>query len=229
MKLVQPKGNHSWIFIGRTDAEAETPTLWPPNAKKWLVGKDPHSGKDWRQEEKGTTEGEMVGWHYRLDGHEFEQAPGVGDGQGSLACCSPWGDKESDVTERLNWTQGEGGDSPDREGIQEEGALTLRTARWAWVRQREEFLCKKGSLCKRTLSAVQGAGVSAAGTERGDPRGPISQIGEILNWEETEEFLKLTLYSFSNVFRSQAMLLLPTRKDFQRYTKQSEEEVRLTP
>ena len=100
---VHPKGNQSWIFIGKTDVEAETPILWPPDAKSWLIGKDPDAGKDWRLEEKGTTEDEMVGWHHWLNGHEFEQTPGVGDGQGGLACCSPWGRKESDVTERLNW------------------------------------------------------------------------------------------------------------------------------
>ena len=94
----------SRIFIGRTDAEAETPTLWPPDAKKWFLGKDPDAGKDWRQEEKGTTEDEMVGWHHQLDGHKSEQAPGVGDGQESLACCSPWGRKESDMTEQLSLT-----------------------------------------------------------------------------------------------------------------------------
>jgi len=102
---VKPKGNQSWIFTGRTDSEAETPILWPPDTKKWLTGKDPDAGKDWRKEEKGMTEAEMVGWHQRIDGHEFEQASGVGDGQGSLACCSPWGRKESDMTERLNWTE----------------------------------------------------------------------------------------------------------------------------
>ena len=107
-KEIQPvhsKRNQSWIFIGRTAAEAETPILWPPDAKSLLIGIDPDSGKDWRQEEKGTTEDEMVGWHHQLDGHEFEQAPGDGDGQGSLACCSPWGHKELDMTERLNWTE----------------------------------------------------------------------------------------------------------------------------
>ena len=98
---VQPKGNQSWIFIGRTDAEAETPILWPPDAKNWLIGKDPDSGKDWRQE-KGMTENKMVGWHHWVDGYEFEQALGVRDGQGNLACCSPWGCKESDTTKRLN-------------------------------------------------------------------------------------------------------------------------------
>ena len=98
---VHPKGDQAWIFIGRADAEA--PILWPPDAKNWLIGKDPDAGKDWRQGEKGTTEDEMVGWHHQLSGHEFEQAPGVGDGQGSLEYCSPWGCKESDMTEKLNW------------------------------------------------------------------------------------------------------------------------------
>ena len=89
IKPVNPKGNQSWIFIGRTDAEAETPILWPPD-ENWLIWKDPDAGKDWRQEEKGTTEDEMVGWHHWLNEHEFEQAPGDGEGQRSLACCSPW-------------------------------------------------------------------------------------------------------------------------------------------
>ena len=86
---VNPKGNQSWIFIGRTDAKAETPILWPPDVKNWLTGKDTDGGKDWRQEEKGITEDEMVGWHQQLGGHESEQALGAGDGQGSLVCCSP--------------------------------------------------------------------------------------------------------------------------------------------
>ena len=112
IKPVNPKGNQSWIFIGRTDMEAEAPILWPPDAKNWLIWKDPEkkrkrkdpdTGKDWRWDEKGTTEDEMVGWHQRPDGHESEQALGFGDGQGSLACCSPQGRKESDTTERLNW------------------------------------------------------------------------------------------------------------------------------
>ena len=102
---VHPKVNQSWILTGRTDAEAETPILWPPDEKNWLIWKDPDAGKDWRQEKKGTTEEEMVGWHHRLDGHEFGWTPGVGDGQGGLACCSPWGYKESDTTERLTWTE----------------------------------------------------------------------------------------------------------------------------
>jgi len=95
IKPVHPKGNQSWIFTARTDAEDESPILWPPDVKGWLIGKDP--GKDWRWKGKG-----MVGWHHQLDGNEFEQAPGIGDGQGSLVCCSPWGCKESDMTERLD-------------------------------------------------------------------------------------------------------------------------------
>ena len=105
IKPVIPKGNQSWIFIGKTDAEVETPILWPPDARNWLFGKDPDAGKDWGQEEKGTTEDEMVGWHHRLYGYKFEQAPGVGDGQGSLECCCPWCGKESDMIEPLNWTE----------------------------------------------------------------------------------------------------------------------------
>ena len=89
LQPVYPKGNQLWIFIGRTDAKAETPIVWPPDAKNWLTGKDPDAGKVWRQEEKGMTEDEMVGWHHWLDGHEFEWTPGVGDSQGGLACCSP--------------------------------------------------------------------------------------------------------------------------------------------
>ena len=100
-----PKGNQSWIFIGKTDAEAETLILHSPDAKNWLICKDPDAGKDWRQEEKGKKEDKMVGWHHQRNGHEFEQAPGVGDGQGSLVGYSPWGHKESDTTEQLNWTE----------------------------------------------------------------------------------------------------------------------------
>ena len=104
---VHPKRNQSWVFIEKTDVEAETPILWPPDVKNWLIWKDPDAGQDWGQEEKGTTEDEMAGWHHRLDGHEFEWTPGVGDGQGGLACCSSWGHKESDTTEWLNWTEEE--------------------------------------------------------------------------------------------------------------------------
>ena len=100
---VYPKGNQSWIFIGRTDAEAETPILWPPHAKSWLIWKEPDAGRDWGQEEKGTTEDEMAGWHHLLDDHEFEQALGVGDGQWSLACCNAWDRKELNTSEQMNW------------------------------------------------------------------------------------------------------------------------------
>ena len=102
---VHPKGDQPWVFFGRTDAEAETPVLWPPHAKSWLIEKDSDAGRDWGQEEKGMTEGEMAGWHHRLDGREFEWTPGAGDGQRGLACCSTWGHKESDTTEWLNWTE----------------------------------------------------------------------------------------------------------------------------
>ena len=100
---VHPKGDQSWVFIGRTDIEAKTPILWPPDVKSWLIWKDPDAGKHWGQE-KGMTEDETVGWHYWLDGHGFGWTLGVSDGQGGLACCGSWGCKESDMTERLNWT-----------------------------------------------------------------------------------------------------------------------------
>ena len=99
---VHPKGDQSWVFVGRTAAVAETPILWPPHAKSWLIGKDSDAGRDWGQEKKGTTEEEMVGWHHWLDGHEFEGTLGVGDGQGGLVCCGSWGCKELDRTEQLN-------------------------------------------------------------------------------------------------------------------------------
>ena len=102
---VHPKGDQSWVFIGRTDVEAETPILWPPDAKSWLIWKDPDAGKYWGQEEKGMREDEMVRWHHQLNGHEFGWTLGVGDGQGGLVCCGPWGCKESDTTKRLNWTE----------------------------------------------------------------------------------------------------------------------------
>ena len=107
-KEIQPvhlKGDRSWVFFGRNDADAETPVLWPPHAKSWLLGKDPDAGRDWGQEDKGTTVNEMVGWYHRFNGHEFEWTPGVGDGQGGLACCGSWGCKESDMTEQLNWAE----------------------------------------------------------------------------------------------------------------------------
>ena len=106
---VHSKGDQSWVFIARTDAEAETPILWPTVVKSWLIGKDPDvgsfPGEDWGQEEKGMTEDEMAGWHHRLDAPEFWWTLGVCDGQGGLACCNSWGCKELDTTEQLNWTQ----------------------------------------------------------------------------------------------------------------------------
>ena len=107
-KEIQPvhsEGDQLWVFFGRNDAKAETPVLWPPHAKNWLIGKDSDAGRDWGQEEKGTIEDEMSGWHHRLDGREFEWTPGDGDRQGGLASCSSWGRKELDITEQLNWTE----------------------------------------------------------------------------------------------------------------------------
>ena len=125
---VHPEGDQSWVFIGRTDAEAETPVLWPPDVKNWLIGKDPDAGKDWRQEEKGMTEDEMVGWHHQLNGHAFGWTPGVGDGQGGLVCCGSWGHKESDMTEWLNWTE-------------------LNNSKWSkvvkWIRKHSIQNCRK--------------------------------------------------------------------------------------
>ena len=105
IQSVYSEGDQPWDFFGGNGAEAETPVLWPPHAKSWLIGKDSDAGRNWGQEEKGLTEDEMAGWHHRLNGHEFEWSPGVGDGQGGLACCDSWGCKESDTTERLNWTE----------------------------------------------------------------------------------------------------------------------------
>ena len=105
IKPVHPKGDQPWLFFGGNDAEAETPVLWPPHAKSWLIGKDSDAGRDWGQKEKRTTEDEMAGWHHWLDACESEWTPGVGDGQGGLACCDSWGCKESDTTEQLNWTE----------------------------------------------------------------------------------------------------------------------------
>ena len=102
IKPVNPKGNQAWLLIQRTDAEADAPILWPPDVKNQLIGKEPDAGKDWRQEEKGLIEDEMVGWHHQFNGHEFVQGPRDSEGQGSLACCSPQGHKESDMTEQLN-------------------------------------------------------------------------------------------------------------------------------
>ena len=105
IQRVHPKGYQSWVFIGRSDVEAEPPILWLPDAKSRLIWKDSDAGKDWGQEEKETTEDEMVGWHHWLNGHGFGWTLGVGDGRGDLACCGSWGRKESDMTERLNWTE----------------------------------------------------------------------------------------------------------------------------
>ena len=105
LQPVHPKGDQPWVFIRRTDVEAEALILWPSDAKSWLTGKDPDARKDWRREGKGTTEDEMVGWHHWLHGHDLEQVLGVGDGQGGPACFSPWGLKELDTTEWLNWTE----------------------------------------------------------------------------------------------------------------------------
>ena len=107
-KEIQPvhcRGDQSWVFFGRIDAKAETPVLWPPHAMSWLIEKDSDAGRDWGQEEKGTTEDEMAGWHHGLDGRESEWTPGDGDEHGGLACCDSWGRKESDTTEQLNWTE----------------------------------------------------------------------------------------------------------------------------
>ena len=109
-KEIQPvhSEDQPWDFFGRNDAKAETPVLWLPHAKSWLIGKDSDGGRDWGHEEKWTTEDEMAGWHHQLDGHESKWTPGVGDGQGGLACCDSWGRKELDMTERLNWTRNPG-------------------------------------------------------------------------------------------------------------------------
>ena len=107
-KEIQPvhsEGDQPWVFFGRKDAKAESPVLWPPHAKSWLIGKDSDAGRDWGQEEKGRTEDEMAGWHHQLDGREFQWTLEVGDGQGGLVCCDSWGHKEPDTTERLNWTE----------------------------------------------------------------------------------------------------------------------------
>ena len=121
---VHPKGDQSWMFIGRTDVEAETPILWLPDAKSWLIGKDPDAGKDWGQEEKGMTEDEMVGWHHWLNGHGFGWTPGFADGQGGLVCCGSWGHNELDMTEWLNWTE------PNKKMISKKYFHSSRWERW---------------------------------------------------------------------------------------------------
>ena len=105
IQLIHSEGDQPWDFFGRNYAKAETPVLWPPHVKSWLIGKDFDAGRDWGQEENGTTKDEMAGWHHKLDGCESEWTPGDGDGQGGLACCDSWTRKELDLTERLNWTE----------------------------------------------------------------------------------------------------------------------------
>ena len=145
---VHPKGDQSWVFIGRTDVEAETPILWPPDAKNWLIWKDPDAGKDWGQEEKGTTENEMVGWHHRLDGHGFGWTLGVGDGQGGLACCGSWDPKELDTTEWLNWTE-----LTIQSNAQTQCNLYQNLRHLCWKRKSTlKFICNfKGSQIAKTI------------------------------------------------------------------------------
>ena len=126
---VHSKGDQSCVFFGRNDAKAETPVLWPPHAKSWLIGKDPDAGRDWEQEEKGTTEDEMVGWHHWLNGHGFGWIVGVGDGQGGLTCCGSWGRKESDTTEWLNWTGLQGDETSQS---QRKSVLNVHWKDWCW-------------------------------------------------------------------------------------------------
>ena len=159
---VHPKGDQSWVFVGRTDAEAETPILWPLHAKSWLIGKDPNAGRDWGQEEKGMTEDEMAGWHHRLNAHEFGWTLGVGDGKGGLACCDSWGHKESDTTERLSdWTD------------------------WTWIRiRRQRRFCATGYL----LGLAGSDGEETAVWETGfDPW--VRKIPWRRKWQPTPVFL----------------------------------------
>ena len=134
---IHPKGDQSWVFFGRTDAKAETPVLWPPHAKSWLNGKDSDAGRDWGQEEKGTTEDEMAGWHHRLYGHEFEWTPGVGDGQGGPACCGSRGRKGLDTTERLHGTELEWNMKADLEGQKKVSGFTGTVTRESRKHERE--------------------------------------------------------------------------------------------
>jgi len=151
IKVVNPKGNQPWIFIRRTDAEAEAPILWSPNVKKRLIGKDPDAGKDWRKEEKGTTEDEMVGWHHWLYGHEFEQAPEVGDRQGSLASCNPWGCRVRQVLETGQQQQGReaGWVLLDRDSVQKDDWRTR------WSQKKCKPLDSRKIFCAQSLSCVQ--------------------------------------------------------------------------
>ena len=147
-KEIQPvhyKGDQSWVFFGRTDAKAETPVLWPPDVKSWLIGKDSDAGRDWGEEEKGTTEDEITGWHHRLKGHEFEWTPGVGDGQGGLVCFNSWGCKELGTTERLNWTE-----LSPRNVILQKYLNMTNTFRTVWVWILAGFLRPTSSDCYKT-------------------------------------------------------------------------------
>ena len=127
IQTVYCKGDQSWVFFGRNDAKAETPVLWPPHVKCWLIGKDSDAGRDWEQEEKGMTEDEMAGWHLQLNGRGFEWTLGVGDGQGGLACCDSWGRKESDTTEQLNSTE------TGNPIVQDKYIITKHTLHTFWI------------------------------------------------------------------------------------------------
>ena len=159
-KEIQPvhsEGDQSWVFTGRTDTEAETPIFWPPDEKNWLIWKDPDAGKDWRRKVKGMTEGEMVGWHHWLDGHEFGWTLGVGDGQGGLACCSPWGRRVPDKTERLHWTEEIFASWRPWRYLQEEflagGSIWLdKYAREQWEMNQVRCLLSTSLTCFLTLS-----------------------------------------------------------------------------
>ena len=143
-KEIQPvhsEGDQPWDFFGRTDAKAETPILWPPYTKSWLIGKDSDAGRDWGQEEKGSTEDEMAAWHHWLDGRESEWTPGVGDGQGGLAFCNSWGRKELDTTERLNWTE-----------LHKDFAITCKICQWIL----DLCICFLYSLLHLTLACLHG-------------------------------------------------------------------------
>ena len=143
IKPVNPKGNQPWIFIERTNAEVEAPILWPPDVKNQLIGKDPDAGKNWGQEEKGTKEDEMVGWHHQLNGHEFKWIPGDTEGQASLACCCPWGCKESDTTEWPNNTN-EGKCHEPLENSREEWLVLFMHEGWGtFHRTQEDSILKR--------------------------------------------------------------------------------------
>ena len=176
IKPVHPKGNQSWIFIGRTDAEAEAPLLWPPDAKNWRMGKVPDAGKDWRQE-KGMTENVMVVWHYWLYGHEFEQALGVGDGQGSLLCCSPWGQRETWLS---NWTDKVVGGDWARLWSLPGALFEIQTASsWAPVFWKENDLVTQLPIEMRLISAFPCGGschLNCSGRASWWPRGSPTSL-----------------------------------------------------